>query len=306
MTEEGSGRSGNKKLWLYLGGGCAVILLVAGILFLFGAYKGVTCCQQALERQRKARAFSVQFAEQIRDGDVESAYESTTRAYRDGTPLDALNSRLEPHREDIDGSMPMPLAVNRRIDDDDDFWVVHVGFMPKSGATFVVMKLRLVAEGEGESLKFLVDGIDFETRQRKLDKEQPARVVGEFHEHLTQGKFQPARAMMTGKYAEEGQEEAFRKFVDGHGTLLSSGEIDVDAIRYAEGRKARVEATHRPESGESTLVRYHLVAEDGVWKIEGIEVDAKPEEAGDGPTPDEPEDDAAKNEGTPASPPSNK
>jgi hypothetical protein len=275
-AQGGASGGSSSNIWLWLGGGCAVILLFGAVLLLFGAYKGVTCCQEAIEKHNQAQQFSIEFADRLRAGDVDGAYERLTPRYRERLTREKFGEMVQAHGAAIEGTLPVPLGMERQMGDQsggrpDGFWKASVGFMPKRGKTFVVMQLDLVAEGDGDGRIFRVDEIGFQERERDLESEPPAGVVRRLHAQLTDNNPAGAQKLVVGGGADAGESAGVWSFVESRADQLASDRLEILGVHYRPDGTADVEAVHLGESGDELIVGYQVERRKVGWRITGLE-----------------------------------
>ncbi len=295
QASTGGGPTGNQSsgsnIWLWIGGGCLGVLLIGAIVLAFGAYKGVTCCQQALERQSKARKLVREFAGQLRDGDYEAAYEQLSPRYRDRLSREEFTSTVRAHRDRLAGTFPILVGMNRQFEEgsDDDSrqaWAARVGFMPREGEELLVGKFRLVMEEvDGEAI-FHVDDVEFERREREIAEEPPARIVEQFHDNFSEGDRESSRRFVAGARVDAGSASEAWSIVESHEAIFEAIGLEVLAVGYRPPDGAVVDVRHRSESGETHLVRYRLTRGSGGWHVTDVAVDPPdleaPDDAADG------------------------
>jgi hypothetical protein len=273
----------NKSIWLWLGGGCAVVLLIVGIALAFGVYKGVTCCQSTIEQQRKARAFVEEFAQDLRRRDYDAAWEKTSSSMEMRTSRKEFIATVREHQDAILRSNQINLeSFNRHLGSQDpensgSYWKVELAFMPRSGSEYVVMRLRLVGEKVDQETVFHVDDIDFTTRERKLATEPPAEVVRRFNRMIAEKKVDVARDKVDREaFGPAGGLEEFEQFVASHDDLLGGGAEAVIDVRYPEANRAVVDLRKRRSDGTEALVRYQLHKQGQLlWSITDIAFDVE-------------------------------
>lgn len=274
-AQGGASGGSSSNIWLWLGGGCAVILLFGAVLLLFGAYKGVTCCQEAIEEHNQAQQFSIEFAKRLRAGDIDGAYEKLTPGYRKGLTREKFGEMVQSHRGAIEGTLPVPLGLERRMGNDserpDGFWKGSVGFMPKRGKTFVVMRVDIVPDGESDQRTFRVDDIAFQERERDLETEPPAGSVRRLHTQLKDNNPDRAQKLVVGGEADAGESGGVWSFVESRADQLASQSLEILGVHYRPDGTADVEAVHLGESGDKLIVRYQVQRRKSGWRITGVE-----------------------------------
>jgi len=276
--EHASGGDGT-NIWMWVGIGCGVILLVVAGALIFGGYKSYSCCKQAMERQKEARETSLEFATDLRDADYESAWDRTTEAFRSGTTLDGFRGSIEAYRERIEGSVPEMVGIRppaNRGGDGKGVWEVDIGFMPHAGETYVVLQLQLAEKGKGEQREFLVADLALRERDRNVATEPPARRIRRFNRLVAEDQIESARGLFAERFEPAQSEEAFQSYVDEHSSVFGAAELEFYSIRYEAGLGATVLAVHRSTGSGETHVQYGLGKPGALWVITDIELNVEP------------------------------
>ena len=287
MSNGSNSSSDSNNIWLWLGGGCALVLIVGGILLSFGAYKGVTCCQSALERQKKARQFALSFAEDIQGAKYDKAWSKTSERLRLAITKDDLTDRVERVGAQLAETMLRVEGLNQQIggtnkDTSGSHYVVDVAFMPRAGTSYVVMKTRLINIGKSEQPEFRVDEVEFVRRARKMAAEPPAQVVQRFNKNVADGNMEGALNQVDGDAFAAGEStKTLKTYVAGEGALLEKSSFAVVDVRYEPGEGATVDARHELPDGSRQLVRYRVAKEGVRWRIAGVEIGVEPHQQPD-------------------------
>lgn len=282
--KEGAGGGDGYGIWVWLGGGCAVLLALGAVLLVFGAYKGFSCCRETLEQQAEARLFALEYARLLRDAEYDEAWKQSAESFQDRTSRESFERRIEQYRSRIRKSTPVPMGMNREIQSANGpgYWVVDIGFMPNGGETFVVMNARLAQRGEGDERRFRVDKLKFRERRRDLASEPPVRRIQTFNRQLSEDELEAARGALADEFEQGRTEGEFEQFFDGHDDVLGRTLVRVETVRYNADGPVTVEALHDRRGGSTDRVRYRLVRAGGPWKIDRIEFGVEAPN-GDGP-----------------------
>lgn len=273
---------GGTNIWMWLGIGCGVVLLLVAGALIFGGYKSYSCCKQAIERQKEARETSLTFARDLRDASYDSAWKRTSESFRSGTSLEKFRASVEKYRSRLDGSVPEMVGIRPPTNQGQGgkgIWEVDIGFMPHAGETYVVMQLQLAEQGEGEKREFSVDGLALRERERNVATEPPARRVRRFNRLVAEEKVENARGVFAESFEPAKSKESFKSYVEQHASVFGSADVEFRSIQYEAGRGAVVLAVHRSAGADETYVRYGLGKSRALWVITNVEVGVSPPES---------------------------
>ena len=271
-----SGRGGSgTSWWVWVGGGCAIIFVIAAILFIFGAYKGVTCCQEKMQAGQQAPVTAVFFAAQLREGDLEGAYGRLSAGYTDESTMSAFTDRIASHREAMEGSVPEPLDTHFQYGskgggDSGSYWEISVGFLRGDVDRLLVMKVRLLPTGEGEETSFQVDALTFDRRPRRPREEPPVMEVVVFLSSYASGETAAAQGILG---PPDGSGEQIWSVVESNPEVFESEDFRNLDVQYQPPSQAIVDVDQVGRSGEASRVRYRLARRNLSWWITGIELD---------------------------------
>lgn len=280
------GGPGGYSWWVWIGGGCAVILVIFGILFAFGAYKGITCCTEAIQQHQQVQTFSVEFAQRIRDGDDQWAYDQLTESYKSRTTPQEFADELATYREAMKGAVPQPIGTHRQYESAGDgksgnYWRVTVAYLPSEGDRILLMQGRFVPNKSGEEMTIRVGGLKFD-RRRRSDVDDPAsKLVRQFVSAVPKSDRKAVNGMLGGG-PDAGGASAWQ-VVDSSPNVFETTNFDITGVRYHVGGEATVDARHVLDGGETRRVRYHLRRSNLRWRLTDIELDVGPPPGGRAP-----------------------
>ncbi|MFP4597006.1 MAG: hypothetical protein ACOC9J_02680 [Persicimonas sp.] len=265
FTPEDAG-GGKTNIWKWLGIGCGVIVLIVGLAMAFGAWKTVSCCTEFASSGQEATAFSLTFAEDLANSEVEQARSKMSPSLASRISTEELATKLDEHAELLSNSMPRMTNVSLNQRDDEEMrWEVTVEFSPATSDEKLVVITDVLGQGEGEEREFSIDALTFDRRARNLRSEPPAEAVLSLHRQLAGGNFEEAYKSMGREFTEQNNLSAFRDYIRAQPPVFRSGDVQVREVDYsgqrqayvhaeivADGRRARIEyvveqpANHQP------------------------------------------------------------
>ncbi|MFB6374724.1 MAG: hypothetical protein ABEN55_16755 [Bradymonadaceae bacterium] len=263
------GGPGGYSWWVWIGGGCAVLFVIFGILLAIGAYQGITCCSEAIQQHRQVQKFTLEFADRLRAGDEQWAYERFTDGYKSRTSREELSGTLAKYRDGMEGAVPELMGTHRQYSPSGDgksgnYWRMTVGYLPSGGETIVMMQTRMVPQKNKQETTF----------RSKIDEPAP-RIVRQFISAVPKTKRKAVRGILAGTGDAGGDSEAWA-VVQSNPDVFDTENVDLTPARYAVGGKATVDAQHVVAGGQVRWVRYHLRRTNLSWRIHDIELDVQP------------------------------
>lgn len=267
------GSGGNKrKLWLGLGIGCGVILILTGILFAAGAFKAVSCCntvKDVAEGSVAAQEFGQRFANAAATGDTAAAYAMTSDAFQQSTSEEAFKQVVSEHRARMETNTPRLFDMQMKAQDGASLeslkqsgWRLSYQFAGPTDQEMLLLIFSVERDpggAEGEA-SFVISDVMFDERPRDLAREAPATEVLEFHETLQRGNYEQAYARLAPAFQEETGFEAFRKFLDDAGEALTKSSLTIRQVDYSDDNlQSTIVAHAATASGADALVQYELV-----------------------------------------------
>ena len=269
MTGGGAG-GGRKKLWIGLGIGCGVVLLVIGILFAAGAFQAVTCCSEVknlAESSVVVRDFGQSFADAVHAGNVDAAYEKTSPEFQAGMTPEQFAQAVEAHREAMQANAPRLFDMQLQSKNSQSIkdiskgkWRLSYQFAKPSDEKMLLLSFLVVAVGEGADQKFVIDDVRFDESLRDLEREPPAQEVLEIHEMLQRGNSQMAYVRLAPGFQEETDHEAFQQFLRDTGDVLTHSKLEIREVAYNDSNtQATVMAHARTLGGKDAIVQFELV-----------------------------------------------
>ena len=180
MSDHGEQSSGASK-WstiLKIGGaGCAIVLVVLGLLLGLGVFRVATCCSEFEELGRVANQVQTEghgFAMALHEGDVSRAYGMLDESLQEDVQQDAFEAQLEPWRDYLDSSLPHPIRLDVNTEEFDmsdisgfNRWHLRTQFgAPDAGR---VAQLRMLVESH------VVDGDEVQMRVRHWEMDEVER-----------------------------------------------------------------------------------------------------------------------------------
>ncbi len=274
-TSKGGGKS---KIWMILGGGCLVLLLLIGGLFAVGGFKAVSCCNQLQDvaaRTMAAQQFALGWGTQVGAGDLDAAYQALTEAERQKTDLTAFKALFAADARELGASQPQLFntnAVRHEAITDVKAWRISLQYAAPSAREMVVLSFDVTLV-DPEANTFGIEGIDIDRRARMMDSEAPAREVLQFHEELQAGRYEMAYGRLPQEFKNETSLETFRAFLDGEGSVLVGSELEIGEISYPGPQRATVMAIAR-RVDKRAIVQYELQSSPvpgiQMWQIMAI------------------------------------
>jgi hypothetical protein len=250
---------GKRNIWKWLGIGCGVIALVVGGLLAAGAWKTVSCCNDAVDSARLTMAageFGTQFARSLGSDGAEQARAKMTDELRSSISLEQLETQISQYQHFFEASSGRLGDLNARKEavDEPMIWKVTVEFSPPAGQEKLIVLTEVVSRGEGDAQHFLIDDLQFEARSRDLGAEPPAVEVLDFHRQIRGGSYEQAYRHMSNAFTQKSNVEAFRSFVQGQDDVFRTGKVDINAVSY--------------DGSGGALVRARLTSDDGRVQVE--------------------------------------
>lgn len=266
---------GKNTLWMVLGGGCLVLLLVIGGLFAAGAFKAVSCCNQlqnVASRTMAAQQFATGWGSQLGAGDYQAAYQALTEGEKGRTDMAKFSALFAEHATGMQAAPPQlfnTTAVNHEAITDVSAWRISLQYSTPSAKEMVVVSFDTVLTGE-EPVTFGVENIDVDKRPRVLGGEPPAREVLEFHDELQAGRYEMAYGRLPDAFKDATSLDTFRAFLDAEGSILVGTKLEIQEVAYPDPTRATVMAIATGE-GRKGVVQYELqgspMAGMQMWQI---------------------------------------
>ncbi|MBA2663849.1 MAG: hypothetical protein H0U74_16290 [Bradymonadaceae bacterium] len=276
------GGSGKKRIWKYVGIGCAGVLLIVGLLMGLGAFRAVSCCSDLVDvgkRSIEANQFAQSFAQTVYEGKLDEAYAMTSEAYRKEVSREGFDQALSAHEQALRTSPPMVFNIQVRASSDDaveaNHWDVSVRFAPPEGSQMVVMNVGVGWSGAAGEQHFAVSQMSVERRLRDLTAEAPAQEVVALHRDLRSGNYEAAYKRLSQGFAGETESdgfEAFRAFVAENEALLTRESLEVFRVEYESPQRAVVSARMSAPEQPAQVVGFLLVGPGAGWnwRVESI------------------------------------
>ncbi len=253
---------GKSKIWMILGGGCLVLLLLIGGLFAAGAFKAVSCCNQLQDvaaRTMAAQQFALGWGTQVGAGDLDAAYQALTEAERQKTDINAFKALFAEDSKDLAASLPQLFntnAVHHEAITDVKAWRISLQYATPSAHEMLVLSFDVTLV-DPEANTFGIEGIDLDKRARVMGSEAPAREVLQFHEELQAGRYEMAYGRLPQQFKDSTSLETFRAFLDNEGSVLIGSTLEIGEISYPEPNRATVMAI-ATRVDKKAVVQYEL------------------------------------------------
>lgn len=271
-------KGGKKKIWMILGGGCLVVLLICGVLFAAGTFKAISCCntlQDIAERSAAVRQFASGWATQVTTGDLDAAYQALSQQERAQISLADFKAEVAKHSAAMQGAYPQLFNI-KPIDEksisDAKVWRVSYQFMRLYEEQMLVLTFD-VKVSETEEDDFEVENIDFSYRERVVAEEPPATEVINFHDEIQAGRYELAYGRMPREFKDATSMEAFKTFLDSEGSVLVGSELEITEVSYPSDGRATVMAIARKKD-QQAVVQYELQSSPStglqMWQIVAI------------------------------------
>lgn len=279
FTGDGDAGGGKKKIWMWLGIGCGVVALIIGLLLVLGTWKTVSCCVEAGKQTHAAQQFAVEFATELQRGDAKAAWSKTTSDFQSRMTLTEFRDAIAAHRDTLDqAGEPRLKNIHVRAQNADDIeeagWDVTVQYAAPSATEVLVLNLRVVARGDGEEARFLVDRAEFDVRQRRLDSEPPARAALDFLATLQAGDYENAHRQLAPGFRAELDLPAFRELVEARTEVLLAPDLEVRAVDYSGNTSATVTLATPAGAGAERVVTMALINPSPPlprWQVAGLD-----------------------------------
>ena len=194
VGSDGGSGGGKKKLWIFLGGGCLLVILAFALLFGAGAFKMVSCCNQfqdVAKRTVAAQNYGYEFASLVGERKVDEAYSRLSDQAQGVLSAEDFARQVEEYGPMLDASTA-PRRRNMQARQtgtevsDVKAWNQSYQFSGPKSTEMLVLSFEVQQQGEGETAAFEIAEVDFDVRPRNLAAEPPAAEVTEFHDELQQ------------------------------------------------------------------------------------------------------------------------
>lgn len=271
MQGEG-GSSRSKKVFIGLGIGCGVVLLIIGILFAAGAFKAVSCCNQVkgiAEKSMGAEQFANQFAQDIWEGNLDQAYATTSDEFQQEVSREAFGSAVEAHRDRMAANAPR--MFNMQLEQEgaqqpsleqlaQGTWLMSYQFAGPSDETMLLLNFRVKSAPADDGEKFVAADVAFDERPRNLEIEPPASEVLKVHDMIQRGQYELAYARLGDAFRSSTDRDTWRQFLDDAGPILTQSDLEIREVAYGQNNaQATIMAHARTSGGKSGIVQFELV-----------------------------------------------
>jgi hypothetical protein len=269
------------------------ILVLAGLVLAFGAYKTVSCCQDTLQQHRQVVETGLSFGRAVSNARYEEAWSKTSPRYRNQTDVEAFRARFDDYRDDLKRARLHLQGVNTKVRKGGSrLYRMTLGFTRPESSNQIVLSLELIevepTDSAAETRDYRIDTFSLERRERAISKEPAAQTVRRFHSALAADRTSGAYHQWTSpSYKKQQNLDAFETFVQQQGEWLTSGSIEIQSVQYRDGGVASVLARHTLDGAagdsQTRTVSYRLQKTTLVaWKITGITPEATDLEAPSG------------------------
>ena len=219
---QGGGGSNWSTVLKVAGIGCAVLLLVGGVLAGFGVFKAATCCSQFADLamvSQDARELGYDFAEALHEQEYERAYQFLDDEARQRMSLEEFRAEVGEYSELLTASKPYPVIVHMEedaggIDSMAQFsrWRLTTRFAdPRSERS---LELHFQAEykvdpEDQEVMSRSITDWELSPRTRILEEDPSAQAAKRFYDRIRQERYADAIRLVTlfGPMRDEGEEE---------------------------------------------------------------------------------------------------
>lgn len=188
-----------KKLLMVTGLGCAVLVLVGGLLLGLGVFRVATCCADHGEKQNYLRTIGYQFGEALQNGDYAGAYGMLHESKRKDLSQQAFREAFEHH--DLQRRKAFPVAEARHIQTGgDNRWGIKIPFAePRSSE---VVTVTVFAEDphldlEEWSAQNVFSHWEIGIHRRELVADEYSDGAMRFHGFLQAREFEGARFLIS-------------------------------------------------------------------------------------------------------------
>lgn len=217
QADQGGGATGSAgdnswPKWLKISGiGCAVLLLVGGILLALAVFRTAACCSEFGEFAEVLEEVQVEThssAAALHVGDYQQFYDDLDPAVQETVSVADIEAEFEEFRTYLDASQPFPIRVDL---DQEEFDLMNVGEMDQ----FEVLthfgepqyrerlQVRLFVEAtmeetDGDEPAVDLRIIDWEAFVEEADfaESRYAQTAQRFHDRIERGDFQNAHHML--------------------------------------------------------------------------------------------------------------
>ena len=186
--DDGSGKSKWGLALKITGLGCAVLILVGGILSGLGVFKAVSCCSEVMELAEVGNLASEQgyhFARALHEGDQAGA-----EALVDPSRRDLLEEAFRTYGEELGQSLPFPVeyavdpALEREGLREFSRWYVETLFAGAQAEEGLGLRIEVEARRENEEVEVRITNWRFSRESRDLTDNVWTRRVRNFGEQV--------------------------------------------------------------------------------------------------------------------------
>lgn len=219
---QGGGGSNWSTVLKVTGIGCAVLLLVGGVLAGFGVFKAATCCSQFADLamvSQDARELGYDFAEALHEQEYERAYQFLDDETRQRVSLEEFRAEVGEYSELLTASKPYPVIVHMEEDAGGmdtlaqfSRWRLTTRFAdPRSERS---LELHFQAEykvdpEDQEVMSRSITDWELSPRTRILEEDPSAQAAKRFYDRIRQERYADAIRLVTlfGPMRDDGEEE---------------------------------------------------------------------------------------------------
>ncbi len=278
----GGGSSTTKKVFVGLGIGCGLVLILLGLMLSAGAFKAVTCCndvKKIADSSVGAQQFAGEFATELAEGKHDEAYARTSSAFQSAMSKDAFTGAVEAHREQMKASKPRLQGMDLQQSGGDKpsmeqlakgSWLMSFQFAGPQDSTMLLLNFRVASAPEGAERAFEIDDVTFDERPRNLSYEPPAEEVLKVHDLIQRSQYEAAYNRLGDQFRSTADNAAWRAFLKDAGEVLTASDLQIREVAYNDANtQATVMAHAKSTSGKDAIVQFELQSQmPGLgWRI---------------------------------------
>ena len=258
----GGGTSVWKKVLLITGLGCAVLVLVGGLLMGLGVFRVATCCIEHGEKQEYLRSASYEFAEALHREDYDRAFGMLDEREREQISLHDFRAEFE--ELGLDERPPLPVEMARHIDREErNEWRVDVDFAAPRSSEVIRLSLTIDDDHVDVDADASHLGIrDWEVTRttRVISQVSYAEAAMRFQRLIRQRDYDAARFMVPHGHEWRGQSseefaEAVQPLADALATVTHE---EVYGLYPEDNHRLRVQLLVTDVDGDHYFIDYYV------------------------------------------------
>lgn len=281
VDDDGAGSGSRKKTVLKVFGiGCAVVVLVLGLLGALGAFKAVSCCNDITNvgiHTGTAQKQALAFGDAVSSSNFEAMHQLLAPEYKAQLSPEKLKELYAPHQAILASCVNLTgkLEMGDNVENLEDVqriksWKISMRCFPREANQVLNshLTLKLMEQEqpeEGGNIK--VTHLNVLAQPLDIASEAPVQSVKEMHGLLQAENLDQAWMKMSPEHQKSQGKPQFVAFIKDQGDLFTKSTMDVRELHYVNTKKAQVVALLTAASGKKAIVTYELQHEMGFWRV---------------------------------------